>query len=40
MIYKKLDIIQPLGYLFSTMVSIMELNTSLVGINKILHEKY
>ena len=38
MIYKKLDIIQPLGYFFSTMVNIMELNASLVGIDKILHE--
>ena len=38
MIYKKIDIIQPLGYFFSTMVNIMELNTSLVGIDKILHE--
>ena len=35
MIYKKLDVKQPLGYFFSTMTNIMELNTSLVGIDKI-----
>ena len=38
MIYKILDLIQPLGYFFSIMVNIMELNTSLVGIEKISHE--
>ena len=38
MIYKKLDKIQPLGYFFITMVNVTELNTSLVGIDKIIHE--
>ena len=38
MICKKLDIMQPLGYFFSTMVNITELSTSLIGIEKILHE--
>ena len=38
MIYKKLYIKQRLGYFFSTMINIMEFNTSMVGIDKVSYE--
>ena len=38
MTYKKLDIKQSIGYLFSTMINIMEINTGSIEIDKITHE--